>query len=73
MPPELLAKGVLSKAADVYSFGVIMYELWTQTRAWAGADLESPATHRWKPATHSVVLRSDSRAANDTVPWCRQA
>ena len=37
VPPELLVKGVLSKAADVYSFGVLMVELWSQSRAWAGA------------------------------------
>ena len=39
VPPELLASGVLSKAADVYSFGVLMVELWSQSRAWAGASI----------------------------------
>jgi Protein tyrosine and serine/threonine kinase len=27
MPPELLSEGQLSKAADVYSFGVMLWEL----------------------------------------------
>jgi serine/threonine protein kinase len=27
MPPELLSEGRLSKAADVYSFGVMLWEM----------------------------------------------
>ena len=34
MPPELLTSGVLSKAGDVYSFGVMLWELYTGKRAW---------------------------------------
>ncbi|KAL4525468.1 hypothetical protein Ndes2437A_g03928 [Nannochloris sp. 'desiccata'] len=29
MPPELLLEGLMTKSGDVYSFGVILYELWT--------------------------------------------
>ena len=29
MPPELLKEGKLTRAADVYSFGVIMWELYS--------------------------------------------
>lgn len=36
MPPELLTEGKLSKAADVYAFGVLMWEMTTGVRAWAG-------------------------------------
>eukprot|EP00208_Stichococcus_sp_RCC1054_P003857 CAMPEP_0206143306 /NCGR_PEP_ID=MMETSP1473-20131121/20046_1 /ASSEMBLY_ACC=CAM_ASM_001109 /TAXON_ID=1461547 /ORGANISM="Stichococcus sp, Strain RCC1054" /LENGTH=721 /DNA_ID=CAMNT_0053538645 /DNA_START=222 /DNA_END=2387 /DNA_ORIENTATION=+ len=36
MPPELLTKGKLSKAADVYAFGILVWEMVTGTRAWAG-------------------------------------
>lgn len=36
MPPELLAKGVLSLATDMYSFGVILWEMYTGVRAWCG-------------------------------------
>ena len=36
MPPELLMDGRLSRATDVYSFGVILWELYTARRAFAG-------------------------------------
>lgn len=36
MPPCLLREGRLSTAADVYAFAVMMYELFTQERAWQG-------------------------------------
>lgn len=36
MPPELLTEGKLSKAADVYAFGVLIWEMTTGVRAWAG-------------------------------------
>ena len=36
MPLELIDDGELSQATDVYSFGVILWELMTSQRAWAG-------------------------------------
>ncbi len=36
MPPELLGKGILTTAVDVYSLGVIMWQLVTAQRPWAG-------------------------------------
>lgn len=36
MPPELLTEGMLSPATDVYSFGVILWEMWAGRRSWAG-------------------------------------
>ncbi|GLC39870.1 hypothetical protein PLESTF_000919300 [Pleodorina starrii] len=36
MCPELLVDGLLSKAADVYSFGVIMWEMYTGQRPYGG-------------------------------------
>ncbi|KAK9835662.1 hypothetical protein WJX74_005248 [Apatococcus lobatus] len=34
--PERMTDGLLSKAADVYSFGVICWELWNGKHAWSG-------------------------------------
>ena len=39
MPPELLGKGILTTGVDVYSLGVIMWQLVTAQRPWAGLRL----------------------------------
>ena len=39
MAPEVLRSNQISKAADVYSFGVILWELAAGCRAWVGACL----------------------------------
>lgn len=36
MPPELIRGGILTKASDVYAFGVITWELYLGRRAWEG-------------------------------------
>ncbi|KAK9808830.1 hypothetical protein WJX72_004554 [[Myrmecia] bisecta] len=36
MPPELLTTGQLSKATDVYAFGVLLWEMYTGQRPWGG-------------------------------------
>ncbi|KAL0037106.1 hypothetical protein WJX79_000594 [Trebouxia sp. C0005] len=36
MPPELLTTGKLSKSADVYAFGVLLWEMYTGQRPWSG-------------------------------------
>ena len=41
MAPEILMKGYVSKAADVYAFGVTMYELFTEKAAYSNV----PAPH----------------------------
>jgi hypothetical protein len=34
--PELLIEGMMSKSADVFAFGVVLWEMWTGKQAWAG-------------------------------------
>lgn len=36
MPPELLLNGQMSKAVDVYSWGVIVWEMYMGCRPYAG-------------------------------------
>lgn len=36
MPPETLVNGVISKSTDVYSFGVLMWQMYTGSRPWSG-------------------------------------
>ncbi|KXZ51728.1 hypothetical protein GPECTOR_11g175 [Gonium pectorale] len=36
MPAETLRDGVISKATDVYSMGVLLWQLFTSSRPWAG-------------------------------------
>jgi serine/threonine protein kinase len=35
-PPELLGAGKLTKAADAYAFGVLLWEMYCGAHAWAG-------------------------------------
>jgi PAS domain-containing protein len=36
MPPELLTTGRLSRSADTYAFGVLLWEMYSGQRPWAG-------------------------------------
>ena len=68
-PPELLESGTLTKAADVYAFGVILWEIYSGRRAWAGSSMaqvrgqrgwwgeRSPISHAWHaiPPLHSFT------------------
>lgn len=36
LPPEVLLGGELTPAADVYSFGVLLWEMWEGRQAWRG-------------------------------------
>jgi serine/threonine protein kinase len=36
MPPELVLHGTVSRAVDVYSFGVLLWQMYTGSRPWSG-------------------------------------
>lgn len=36
MAPEILIKGHISKAADVYAFGMVLWELYTSQKVFKG-------------------------------------
>lgn len=36
MPPETLTEGVVSRATDIYSFGVLMWQMYHSSRPWSG-------------------------------------
>jgi serine/threonine protein kinase len=48
MPPELLTTGRLSKSVDVYAFGVLLWEMCTGKRPWAG--MMQMQVRRFRPA-----------------------
>lgn len=48
MPPELLTTGRLSKSVDVYAFGVLLWEMCTGKRPWAGM-MQMQVTLCWLP------------------------
>lgn len=52
LAPEVITKGQLSRFSDVFSFGILMYELWTSERIFAGQP---------KQAVFSAVTRGDFR------------
>lgn len=58
MPPELLGEGLLSKAADVYSLGVLLWQMYNGSRPWAGAQ---PGWAR-QPPTFLLCTRSQCTA-----------
>mmetsp|Transcript_35206 Transcript_35206/g.78353 ORF Transcript_35206/g.78353 Transcript_35206/m.78353 type:complete len:865 (-) Transcript_35206:387-2981(-) len=35
-PPETLVNGIVSKATDVYSYGVLLWQMYTGSRPWSG-------------------------------------
>lgn len=46
MPVEVLASGIVSKAADVYAMGVLLWEVYTGRQAWSGMTVVQVVAHK---------------------------
>jgi hypothetical protein len=62
MPPELLSEGQMSKAADVYAVGVLLWEVRTPSSARALCAGGSPCVRAWDAA---MFYNSMARVASD--------
>ncbi|DBA76453.1 TPA: hypothetical protein ACH3X2_008523 [Trebouxia sp. C0005] len=60
MPPELLLDGKLSKSADVYAYGVLLYELFTAERPWNGL--------RHAEVLHKVAVKKERLQLPEDTP-----
>ena len=60
MPPELLLDGKLSKSADVYAYGVLLYELFTAERPWSG--------FRHAEVLHKVAVKKEKLLLPEDTP-----
>ena len=60
MPPELLLEGKLSKSADVYAFGVLLFELFTADRPWGGL--------RHAEVLHKVAVKHERLKLPEDAP-----
>ena len=59
MPPEALSNGTVSRASDIYSFGVLIYEALTGRLPFDGSIDEMLAGHRTRPALAPSRIRPE--------------
>merc|ERR1712130_716865 len=57
MAPELLEMGQMSKASDIYSFGVLLYELCSGQQAWALMEKCMCNAPDLRPTAQEMVLK----------------
>ena len=78
MPPELLCEGQMHRSTDVWSFGVLLWEMYTGQRPWhdmsykqlmqtIGQDKQSPQWPAGAPATLAVSVQSVAAVGDFTV------
>ncbi|KAK9916182.1 hypothetical protein WJX75_009766 [Coccomyxa subellipsoidea] len=60
MAPEVLSADMVSKTTDVYSFGVILWEMYNGQRAWAGLNTAQ--------VIHAVAIDNQSLEAPEGTP-----
>ncbi|KAG2432561.1 hypothetical protein HXX76_008906 [Chlamydomonas incerta] len=79
MPPELVLNGTVSRAVDVYSFGVLLWQMYTGSRPWSGlthsqiimmiskgeARLQFPSG---TPKTYEALMRACTAAKPEERP-----
>lgn len=66
-PPELIIDGLLTKAGDVYAFGVVLWELYMGTRAWEGLKTSEVLNH---VASKRSLVFPPSTPHRLKVVWC---
>ncbi len=72
MAPEQLANGEVTTRSDIYSLGLVLYEIFTGRRAFesqtlAGKSRTEPGT---KPSSPSSVVRDLDPAVEHAILWC---
>jgi serine/threonine-protein kinase len=74
MAPEQLAGGEVTERSDVYSLGLVLYEVFTGKRALQGSNL-AELIHRREQAgivPPSAVVRDLSPDVENAIMWCLQ-
>ncbi|HUH53884.1 MAG TPA: Stk1 family PASTA domain-containing Ser/Thr kinase [Microbacteriaceae bacterium] len=74
LPPELLTRGVADKQSDVYSFGIMLYEMLTGEQPFTG---EQPMQVAYQHANDEIPLPSalsseSTPVLDEIVRWCAQ-
>ncbi len=72
MAPEQLASGEVTTQSDIYSLGLVLYEVFTGRRAFDSATLvgKDRSHTETRPSTPSSVVRDLDPAVEHAILWC---